>query len=921
MYKNLLLLLVFLDVFSQELSPIQSFDMDEYNANGQNWMISQSDDKNLFFANNDGLLKFNGNEWSLFKTPRNTIIRSVKYIDSIVYTGQSNDFGFWNKSKNGSYSYTSIPDEYNFKFSDYDEEFWNILKFKNWIVFQSFSRLIFYDPNSKEINTIKPEGGVWKSFVINDNLYFSIVNRGIYKIEKGTYEPFNTNIIFSKENIINLFESNNRLLALTEYSGFFELSDKNKVSKWDSYINETDELTVYSAINNSDGTFSIGTIKKGLLKLDKNGKLMEVLDKKNSIINNTVLSIFEDVNKNLWLGLDNGISVVNYNSAFKIYDDYEGKIGTVYAFKKFNNNIYIGTNQGLYYKNDSPVSDFTLMEGMAGQVWTLEIIDGELFCGHNNGTYILNNGNVKKIKGTQGSWTFRKSKSKDLIFEGNYYGINVLQKKNNKWEKKNNISGFDISSRFFELTENNKIIVVHGFRGVYKLTLDSNYENFESVEIDSLSIDGNPGLSKFNQKIYYKNKNAMYYYNESKDSFVEDSLLTIAANPTGLIRTDNNKLWIFSKDKIYYAFNDDVNNEVILKSVLIPDKFKRTVFENISSTENEINIIGTTNGYISLDLNKYKLSNKNFTIDKIVVNSVDSNPYLIDNKSDFILKYKENNISFNFGVTNYQLFERNEFQHRLIGYNDNWSNWTEKPSISYNNLLYGKYTFEVRTKNGSMINPEKKQISFIILRPWYLSNFMYINYSLIAGLMVFLTNRYTRRYYIWKEKRIEKINKEKLKIKEIERKESIATLENEKLQQDIENKNRELAVSTMSMIKKNQFLNMIKNELKKTKDDKQIKKVIKTIDSNLNNEDDWKFFEEAFNNADREFLKKIKSLHESLTKNDLKLCAYLRLNLSSKDIAPLLNISLRSVEIKRYRLRKKIQLSHNEGLTEYILSI
>jgi DNA-binding CsgD family transcriptional regulator len=123
------------------------------------------------------------------------------------------------------------------------------------------------------------------------------------------------------------------------------------------------------------------------------------------------------------------------------------------------------------------------------------------------------------------------------------------------------------------------------------------------------------------------------------------------------------------------------------------------------------------------------------------------------------------------------------------------------------------------------------------------------------------------------------------------------------------------------MIKKNQFLNMIKNELKKTKDDKQIKKVIKTIDSNLNNEDDWRFFEEAFNNADREFLKKIKSMHESLTKNDLKLCAYLRLNLSSKDIAPLLNISLRSVEIKRYRLRKKIQLSHNEGLTEYILSI
>ena len=103
--------------------------------------------------------------------------------------------------------------------------------------------------------------------------------------------------------------------------------------------------------------------------------------------------------------------------------------------------------------------------------------------------------------------------------------------------------------------------------------------------------------------------------------------------------------------------------------------------------------------------------------------------------------------------------------------------------------------------------------------------------------------------------------------------------------------------------------------------DEPILKDLNKKENNLNNEDDWRFFEEAFNNADREFLKKIKSMHESLTKNDLKLCAYLRLNLSSKDIAPLLNISLRSVEIKRYRLRKKIQLSHNEGLTEYILSI
>src|SRR5690606_19392049 len=127
----------------------------------------------------------------------------------------------------------------------------------------------------------------------------------------------------------------------------------------------------------------------------------------------------------------------------------------------------------------------------------------------------------------------------------------------------------------------------------------------------------------------------------------------------------------------------------------------------------------------------------------------------------------------------------------------------------------------------------------------------------------------------------------------------------------------------MNLIKKNELLSMIKDDLKKTGEgsDKNIKSVITTINKNINEDDTWDMFKEAFNNADKDFLKKVKKAHQSLTPNDLRLCAYLRLNLSSKEIAPLLNISVRSVEIKRYRLRKKMDLPHELGLVEYILSI
>jgi hypothetical protein len=111
----------------------------------------------------------------------------------------------------------------------------------------------------------------------------------------------------------------------------------------------------------------------------------------------------------------------------------------------------------------------------------------------------------------------------------------------------------------------------------------------------------------------------------------------------------------------------------------------------------------------------------------------------------------------------------------------------------------------------------------------------------------------------------------------------IMKLKNEKLQNEIDSKTRELSASTMNVIKKNEILNTIKEELSLINDKDRIKPVIKIINKNLSNTGDWELFQEAFNNADSDFLKKVKALHPNLTPNDLRLCAYLRLNLSSKE--------------------------------------
>ena len=178
-----------------------------------------------------------------------------------------------------------------------------------------------------------------------------------------------------------------------------------------------------------------------------------------------------------------------------------------------------------------------------------------------------------------------------------------------------------------------------------------------------------------------------------------------------------------------------------------------------------------------------------------------------------------------------------------------------------------------------------------------------------------------KKYYKKQREKLLLKTKQKLELKSFENKQQKLSFKNKSLKQDIENKNRELALSTMSLIKKNEFLGQIKNELKKTPVNENISSVVKTIDDNINSSDDWKMFEKAFNNADKKFFKKVKKQHPELTSNDLRLCMFLRMNLNSKDIAPLLNISPRSVEIKRYRLRKKLQLEREINLNEYFINL
>lgn len=931
--KNKISLLFYFFIFcgfSQELPPIQNYTTISYGAGNQNWSITQTKDKNIYSANNSGLLKFNGASWELYGTPNGSILRSVNAVNNRIYSGCYMEFGFWEENNLGNLEYNSLSESSKISLIE-DEQFWNIIAYKEWVLFQSLQRIYVYNVEDDTISTIESPTDRAKIFKVNGSIYYQKINEGVFKIENGKPAIVTADPIITQNTVVGAFFVNDKVTFLLENGLFYSL-ENNQLTPWKTEVEDLNfPIKVYSSLHLSDGGIAIGTISNGLFQIDKHGKLINVIDQENGLNNNTVLSIFQDEENNLWLALDNGISVINIDTPFKEYIDKIGKLGRVYTAIEFDGYLYLGTNQGLFYKVINSKSAFSIIPNTKGQVWSLKEIYGTLFCGHNNGTYTVRRERAKLISTISGTWDIKTLPgNSNLLLQGHYQGLSVLEKKNDVWSLRNKIEGFEIATRFYEWVDKKQLIVNHENKGVFIMQFDEALEKVTNIiQQDPMGIGAS--LIKYNDAILYASNLGIYKYDwENKEFNLNKSLTSDFFNDkeslTGILIADHkqHRLWGFTNSAILSLSPSQFNSKHEVVRVPIPISFRKNMgvlgFESITPIEKNKYLIGTADGYVTLDMDKLTYKEYQIKINAIEKQTSEFKKQRISLQLNPELVYKENSLTFSYSVQEYDKYTEPTYQYQLLGLHESWSSWSKHTSVSFENLPFGEYTFKVK---ASLHNVETQIVSkdFVIDRPWYLSYVAIVLYFISLVFVLIGVHKLSKRYYKRQQESILKENRRKIKRKEQKAKRKIIELSNSKLKDEIESKNRELAVSTMSIIKKNEFLNVVKTQLVEAKTPQQIKGVLRTIDRNINNADDWKVFEEAFNNADKDFLKKVKEIHPDLTSNDLRLCAYLRLNLSSKEIAPLLNISGRSVEVKRYRLRKKMGLEHEKGLADYILDL
>lgn len=933
---------------------------DVYQASTQNWSVAQSDRGYMYFGNNDGILQYDGSGWTIHTVPNASVVRSVYASGDTIFAGAFEELGYLAPDTTGALVWNSLVEFIPETFRGFDE-IWRIFRDeKGRMIFQSFSYIFILEDNRMKI--IEPLKRFSFMHQINDRFYVVDTGKGLMNLHNDTLSLVSENPVFFRNEIsFMLPHENDDIVVGTSNEGLFILSDY-RLQPWQTPVNNfLQQFNIFSGVRLSGGNFAFGSIGNGLFITNPEGEILQHLNRMKGLQNNTILALFEDRHQNLWLGLDNGIDYVEISSPISMLNHIYN-LESTYASVVYNDILYVGTNQGLFAAPleaishfDEDISRFELVKGTEGQVWSLEIIANTLFCGNNYGAFVIEGYDAKQISDVRGYWSFFPSPlSADILIAGTYTGMVRLGKRNGEWVFLDEVKGFRESSRNIFVDKKNQFWISHGYRGLFKLVLNEDFSEVRSVRLfrdeAGLPRELPYNIQRVKDKMMVTTREGILQYDFSKNRFVPDEFYNDLFASHGFIdkifEDTAGNLWYYTDEQLgIMRLLEDGSFRDIKAPFSRVNPFLMPAFQNIYVHDNYNVFVGSESGLVHYNpsiINDYRVADDVY-LKEITFYGNDAsqtlqsfNPLIINNeKSSPEVPFSQNSVTFRFTTPVYENPAAVRFSYHLKGFDLQWSDWDVLNFKEYTNLREGDYTFEVKALNAFGVESNIATFSFSVKPPFYRSSIAYFVYTIIlfliiAGNIHFIRKRMLKirlKEKIRHENRLaqrEKLFEEQTALSENE----IVQLRNESLQSEMKHKNQELANATLHLIQKNKTLTYLKNDLTKLQkslssdnpEKHSVTNLLKKVNRDLRNEKNWELFNSYFDDVHQDFITRLKNEYPDLSPKELRLCAYLRMNLSSKEIAPLMNISVRGVEISRYRLRKKLGLGHNVNLTDYLLS-
>ncbi|GEM_PF-3075868 len=748
------LLLYFPSVYSQNFNSsrgvplIRNYSVKEYKMHEQNFQTIQANDGSMFFANFGGILKYDGSVWnSVYTKSGMRVLSLAKDSTGQIFVGGLRDFGFLNQTKTGLTEYFSLADSLKLPDEQIGEIF-KVLILNKAVYYFSNHRIFIYQ--NKNLKTIKLTGILKTAFIYNEKVYCffdptkksGTIQSGLTILENAVFTQIPNPEHAVLLDIQSVISSKNGLLLCTDRQGLFTLI--NNTIKEHSFAanNFLKKSGISCAVETSDQTYAFGTAESGIVITDKNGHILQVIDKKSQLADESVLSMFVDKQSALWATTRKGISKIEINSNLTFFENMKGTLqGNVNKIIKFDQKMYFATENGLYFLDDSL---FNEIKGINSACWDLAEIDNSLFAATSVGIFKIQNNKAVLIGNPDFTFCLTVSQTKkNTLFAGKISKISILSSYRNSDYEFTDFANLPGDVRKIAEKPDGTLVIEIPPNEIYLLPPGEKAPKLFDASNAFTSLH----ISSFDKNIIFMSDKGLYISENNK------------LKEFNIFRKDTNsyKLWIYDcfrvSDNTILTVDGEQKNltfwESNTKSTLrFQTPFLQisdySIFTFFNDSLNHSLWLGGREGIILFKadvLPKYNPSFKTL-ITKILSTNNDS-LLSINNSKPLIINHSLNSLHFEFSLPSYPVLGQIKYQYFLEGYEKDTSTWSTQNSKDYTNLAGGNYTFVVRAMNEYGQRAEVGIFRFTISTPFYKQWWMFIIYvaMLVFGVRFIIKQR------------------------------------------------------------------------------------------------------------------------------------------------------------------------------------
>ncbi|MBR1869002.1 MAG: hypothetical protein IJ799_02935 [Bacteroidales bacterium] len=852
-----------------------------------------------YIATSDGLFSFDGSRLLRHPCEQVSTLRDV-FFDTVsgrLYSAGFSGVGWWEADAVGKIDYHPLL---QITSSSVNQDFWRVrISSGGSVFFQSPSRICIYAPEADSLRTIHPEVQFRFLHSVGGTIYVQDGQELCRISDDGSM----ARMCPVPDRIMSMASCAGKTVLALERTGLVELTGRALLRPLNEESNRRlSAAKIFSMSAYGDDSILVGTTRGGLFLLDSEGRIDDSFNYGREFENTTVLSVGADRNGDVWAGMEAGLARID-NSSLDYYIE-DSRLGRVRGAVRIGpGKLLIGSNKGAFIYEDGRLSSIA---NTTGSVWAVALVGGRPYIAHDLGLFVLDDSRrAVPVYGGSGiiSMAPCDDGSADCIC-GTYEGLALFRETGNGLRFVSRIKDYDGFCRDLHFDGIGGLWIRDRQRGFINLTLDPSKTSIVSRKDYDLvkSPSDRVFTTELDGKLLLCRNSEAFSVDAASGALVRSSdgtalLEACGGGVTGLAASGG-VWWYSSPSGIGIVGRDGDGGFVKEGNVLAgAERWRNSTGPFPLGSGCAIGL------YNSLALSFGPRSIKEeLHISEVELLGAGSGTRLYPGARN-VIPYDKNTlriyIAGNPGAEN--------VEYRLLPVSQEWRISPVREPILLSSLEYGNYQVSIRSTSS----PDATcSLRFRVRRPWYISGWMIAVYLLLVAAIAI----WVRSYYMRRGRK--------------EREAVIKKMEEERLRSDLKQKGKELANITFNNDKRNNQLKEIKDKLTSARENglsgdfpKLSMSAVALINSYLEDESDWEKSEEYFNIVYDGLLDRLRTAYPDISKTDLKICVYAKLNLSTKEIADVMNVSPRSVEMARYRLRKRLGLPDGQDIGEFVRKI